>query len=309
MPMAAVRSHAAHDHLHPVVGAGAHRLLRRGHEGVPIFVMHERKQAAALLGAVHAFPERRYQAPVRFVAPNQAQIAVGIRVQRHRADDAGKHAVADGVLMQQIPEIEDGTARILQSALLVLNFRTVGQQRLERRRLHRARVVVALRVRAPHVQKEVHLLARLHAFGDDGQVQPARHADDRFHDVLAAPVVAVEEAHVDLQHVDVDVLQHVERRVAAAEVVHEHGEAALGQLVERGHDAIGAFRIGALGDLHLDERRFDAVALHERMQFGGHVHEVDVGARHVHRHGNGLHSFVDEAPDPRGGLLPHAQVE
>ena len=79
--------------------------------------------------------------------------------------------------------------------------------------VHGAVEVVALGVVAADVLQETHLLLRLGAFGDDAQVHEAGHGHDGLEDALAASrvVVAVQEAHVDLEYVDGDVLQHVER--------------------------------------------------------------------------------------------------
>ena len=67
-----------------------------------------------------------------------------------------------------------------------------------------------------------------HALGDDGQVQPVRHIHHRLHDLHALAAVLlihVDELHVQLDGIDVGILEHIQRGIPAAEVVHHHREA------------------------------------------------------------------------------------
>ena len=123
---------------------------------------------------------------------------------------------------------------------------------LERLGRHGAVKVVALRVIATYALQEVHLLLRLGALGDDTQIHESSHGHDGLKDAFAALrlILSSEEAHVDFQDVDRDVLQHVERGITAAEIVHEDGEAESFETGDRiGHFLV--FCVRAFGDLEL----------------------------------------------------------
>ena len=89
-------------------------------------------------------------------------------------------------------------------------------------------------------------------FGDDAQIHESSHGHDGLKDAFAALrlILSSEEAHVDFQDVDRDVLQHVERGITAAEIVHEDGEAESFETGDRiGHFLV--FCVRAFGDLEL----------------------------------------------------------
>ena len=72
----------------------------------------------------------------------------------------------------------------------------------------------------------MHLFGSFHAFCHHGHVQGFGQVDDQFDDLLAPfPVIQFpEEAHVQLQYVSLDILQHVQGRIAAAEIVQPYQE-------------------------------------------------------------------------------------
>ena len=67
----------------------------------------------------------------------------------------------------------------------------------------------------------------LHALDDDAHLEIVRHLDDAPQDGGRALRIfeILHKSHVDLQNIDRHVLEHVERTVAAAEIVHEDREA------------------------------------------------------------------------------------
>src|SRR5207237_10524651 len=69
--------------------------------------------------------------------------------------------------------------------------------------------------------EDVKLFLSLHALGDDVDPQPPSHGEDPGDDggVVIVGAEAVDEASVDLEHVDGEPLEVAERRVAGAEVV------------------------------------------------------------------------------------------
>ena len=78
---------------------------------------------------------------------------------------------------------------------------------------HRLAEQVALHLVAVVLAQEVELRLGLHALGDHRQAQAVGHGDDGAGDlrILLAAGHAVDEAAVDLQHVDGELLEVVER--------------------------------------------------------------------------------------------------
>ena len=127
----------------------------------------------------------------------------------------------------------------------------VAQQRLDRGGGRRAAERVALHELDAEVAQPARLLARLDALGDDGDVHRARHRDDRAQDVAVALVLgdAVDELAVDLDRLDREALDVVERRVAGAEVVEHQPHAEALEVLQHGGRRGRLLHQDALGQL------------------------------------------------------------
>ena len=96
---------------------------------------------------------------------------------------------------------------------LCLDMRERSHERL------RLAVVVALLSPAANRSEELSMLLRLDALGKCLDAEFLGHVDDRADDVARLLREAAQKAHVELDEVDRIVLEDVQRRVAAAEIV------------------------------------------------------------------------------------------
>src|SRR5882724_9646928 len=106
------------------------------------------------------------------------------------------------------------------------------EELLEARRLDRPAEVVALRVRAVHLAQQIELLLGLHSLGHHFHVQAAGEREDGVDDLqgVVGRADALDEAAVDLQRVDGELVQVAERAVSGAEVVEIDADAHRPQL-------------------------------------------------------------------------------
>ena len=165
----------------------------------------------------------------------------------------------------------------------------LGQQLFSVFNGHGLEEVVALRIQAVGSLQHGHLLRGLHTLGNDGQIEPVSHIDHRFHDLHTLAVVLlvhVDELHVQLDGIHVGVLEHVQRRVAAAKVVHHHREALAVQALDGVFHHRGVLGQHGLGDLGQQELGLQLVFLHQIREDLRHVQIHDVHHGHVHRHGH-----------------------
>jgi len=129
-----------------------------------------------------------------------------------------------------------------------------GQQLLKILRRHGAAKIVALHIAGAQILQIVRLLPGLYALGDDGQPQPVGHADDGAEDIAGAGLVpaAAEKAHIQLQKVHRHVLEHIQRGIAAAEIIHFNLEPAVAQFLDDTDQCCGVLRINTLRNLKVD---------------------------------------------------------
>ena len=179
------------------------------------------------------------------------------------------------------------TAQQVAAHIPVILAVGLGQQGLGILHRHGLVEVIALRIQAVGGLQHGDLLRRFHAFGDDGQIQAVGHIHHRFHDLhalAAVLLVHVDELHVQLDGIHVGVLEHVQRRVAAAKVVHQHREALAVQALDGVFHHRGVLGQHGLGDLGQQELGLQLVFLHQIREDLRHVQIHDVHHGHVHRH-------------------------
>ncbi len=134
-----------------------------------------------------------------------------------------------------------------------------GQSGGEFSRRQRLREQITLAgIAAEHLQLG-RLFRGLDAFGDGGQVQDLTEPDDRFGDrgALRSAVEFRGEAEVDLEDVDRQAGQVLQRGVAGAEVVERDADAVRTEAAQRG-DAAGFADDRRFGDLQDEVARVDA---------------------------------------------------
>ena len=162
----------------------------------------------------------------------------------------------------------------------------------------RLAIVVALRLLAADFLQEIHLLLRLDTLCQRFQAKTLRHAHHRTDNDAGNFVQVREERHVNLELVELVVLEGIQRRISAPEIVHPDLETRQAEALDfalhvrvRRHDALGDFDTDEfVANPEPPERPFD------------HLEDVAAGkiqARKVERHGDhraAVFQFVAQFP-------------
>ncbi len=191
------------------------------------------------------------------------------------------------------------------------NNRAVVQERLELLDGKRLRVIEALDIVAARRPQELQLEQRLDALGHRDHAEILGDADDAEQDGRAAGrrFHIGEEAHIQLQDVHRDVLQHVQRGIPAAEIVHHDLESRASQLVGRLDELIGVVHVSGLRNLQPQQGRRQLVFFQQRQQFVGQIRLEQIDAGDVHRDGNVRQPPLLPVRKVTAGHLPHVMVE
>ena len=179
------------------------------------------------------------------------------------------------------------------------------------RRGHRLRVKIALCESTADRLEEVGLARRFHPLRDDRHVEPVRHTHDGVEDHAAAAFAGGrrEEFHIQLYHVHHDVFEHVERGIAAAEVVHLDEEAVFAKPLHDADKLLRVLRIGSLRDFQPQHLCRKPVFFNEAVKDLSQFWIVDVDPRDVdrdRRHGTPL---VEPSSHQRAYLFPYIFVK
>ena len=137
---------------------------------------------------------------------------------------------------------------------------------------------VSLDLLAADTAQVMELLFCLDAFGKRLDAEFFCHVDNRREDGLGFLAEAVQEFHVHLELVEIEVLQDVERGIAAAEIVHPN---LVAHLVELVHHACHKRWVGAedrLGNLDVEHSARHLVFVHRFLDDGEDVAKVEVEA-------------------------------
>ena len=179
------------------------------------------------------------------------------------------------------------TAHQVAAQIPVILIGGICQQLFSVFHRHGLEEVVALRVQAVRRLQHGHLLRGLHALGDDGQVQPVCHIHHRLHDLHALAAVLlihVDELHVQLDGIDVGILEHIQRGIPAAEIVHHHREALAVQSLNGVFHHLGVLGHHGLGDLSQQKLWLQLIFFHQICKDLRHIQVQDILNRNVHRH-------------------------
>ena len=138
-------------------------------------------------------------------------------------------------------------------------------------------IEIALTVAAAVLEQPARLLLGFDALGERREAEAVGDAQEHLGDRAVAFVVgqAHDERAVDLDHVDRQLFEIRERRIAGAEIVDCDGEAPAAKQIDRVHRALDILHRGGLGDFDaemIDETR---IGIERRAQFGDERNVVE----------------------------------
>ena len=114
------------------------------------------------------------------------------------------------------------------------------------------------------------------------------------------------EPAVYLEHIELRFLEHVQRGISRAEIVHQHGESRVLHLL----DYVGnTLRVGGFGYLQLQQLYRDIVLLHEAQHFAHDVERMYVLPGDIYRDGHRLDALAYPLADFFACALPDYLVE
>ena len=158
--------------------------------------------------------------------------------------------------------------------------------------------------------QHLRLFSGLNALGDGANPKLLRHRDHRLQNLprLLRVLRLIQEHHIDLQNIHRDVLQHIQRRVAAAEIIHFHQEPVFLQLLNQKKAAVHIIHHNGLGDFKAQILRRNVISLHQRSELLIDIHEVEILRRNVDRKIQLVPSFLFPSRKNPAGLLPDTAV-
>ena len=170
---------------------------------------------------------------------------------------------------------------------------------------------VALGIVAAQLPQAAQLLPGFHTLGHHLQVHPAGQAHDKAQNALIHGLggFVADELHVQLQHIQLHLVEHVQRGVAAAEIVHLDDEAQGAQLIHSGDNLRRAFSVGALGDFQMEQPGLQVIFAQQAQQQLRQVRLADVRAGHVDGDGNDRVALIQPGAQCGGRLVPDELVE
>lgn len=139
-----------------------------------------------------------------------------------------------------------------------------------------AAVIEALQFLAADIPQELGLLLCLDALGERVDAEFLGHAYDRGHDGAALLREGMEERHVELERVEAVVLEHVERGIAAAEVVEPDFAARLLEVAQSLAYGIIPEHECILRDLQAEEMAGQLIAVQDVLQECRGIEELEV---------------------------------
>ena len=104
------------------------------------------------------------------------------------------------------------------------------------------------------------------------------------HALAAVLLIHVDELHVQLDGIDVGILEHIQRGIPAAEVVHHHRKALAVQALNGVFHHLGVLGYHGLGDLGQQELWLQLIFFHQICKDLRHIQIEDILHRNVHRH-------------------------
>ena len=179
---------------------------------------------------------------------------------------------------------------------------------LERHR--RAEEIPLQDLAADRLEERV-LLLRLHALRERMEAELLRHIDDcrENHARLRLRLEIAQERHIDLQHIELEILQIVERGIAAAEIIHPELEPLPAQAADLRLEERIALVERALRDLDVQELARHAIGPADGLHLLQHIVELEIDAREIHRDIRDIQPLPADALQILADALQHIEIE
>ena len=87
--------------------------------------------------------------------------------------------------------------------------------------------------------------------------------------------------HVQLQHVQLELAEHIQGGIAAAEIVHLYGKAKVSQLIHGTDDLLRVFRVGAFRNFQVQQLGIDPPFPNDLPKYVRQIRLIDVRPGHV----------------------------
>ena len=110
------------------------------------------------------------------------------------------------------------------------------------------------------------------------------HVNDGAHDFPAPVILVPLERHIQLQRIKAVGLQHIQRRIAAAEIIQPALIACLPELLDFLPQPHFILLQGGLRDFYVEEIPGHLVLLHHPLHKGKGIHHLKIHGRQIHRH-------------------------
>ena len=135
------------------------------------------------------------------------------------------------------------------------------------------------------------------------------HAHRGLDNILSLLGETGEKGHVDFDFIEMVILQHVQGRVAAAEIVHPHFKAGVPEFVDLGADADAVFDEDAFRDFHMNHAVGHLVFPYNGIHFFENGSAVEIDAGKVERNGNHRKSFIHAGPIGLADFFQHVEIQ
>ena len=121
--------------------------------------------------------------------------------------------------------------------------------------------------------------------------------------------IHMQEMRIHLQHVNIQFEKHVQGRIPAAEIVHQHHETVIAEFP---HYSLHFFRIvrtGGFGYFNLQCLFGKLVLLYKELNILGYIKRKDIDCRHIHRNGNQRQAPCFTALQPAAHFFPDKLIQ
>ena len=177
------------------------------------------------------------------------------------------------------------------------------------RKRHGFAVVPSLDFLASYGADKLQLLFRFHPFHQGVDADVLGHAYRGFDNALCFFRKAGEEGHIDLDFIEMVIFQHVQGRIAAAEVVHPHFIAGVPEFVDLGADADAVLDEDAFRDFHMNHMVGHPVLPDDGVHFFKNRAAVEIDAGQVEGNRNHRQSLAHSGAVSFADFFQHIEVQ
>ena len=214
---------------------------------------------------------------VLLIYPQKLHLVSGHVIQAEAAKDIIEHSLTEDIIMHQLPGLYPVNGFCRYSPEINIIF--IRQDDLALRRRHRTVKIIPLPVDTAHIQQKLCLFPGFHSLRDHPKLHKSGHIDDCLQDSrppARALFIHFKELHVDFEHIHLDVVQHIQGRVSASEIIHEYQEPGRPQILYYACKNIILLRIGALRDLYFQQARIQIIFCHQIAKAFHNINRVNV---------------------------------